>query len=167
MGGLDGLVNSAGACAYTREWGKGMFEQTEEDWDRVMDTNAKAPFFLSRAVLSHMIERQVRGNILNVVSEAAFVPASASYGASKHALRALTAGMAGAAIRHGVVINGIAPGTTATDFVDVASEIAMNRQPIGRLGTVEEMAELAAFLMSREGENIVGQTILSCGGSTY
>ena len=167
MGGLDGLVISAGACAYTREWGKGMFEQTEEDWDRVMDTNAKAPFFLSRAVLSHMIERQVRGNILNVVSEAAFVPASASYGASKHALRALTAGMAGAAIRHGVVINGIAPGTTATDFVDVASEIAMNRQPIGRLGTVEEMAELAAFLMSREGENIVGQTILSCGGSTY
>ena len=139
----------------------------EEDWDRVMDTNAKAPFFLSRAVLSHMIERQVRGNILNVVSEAAFVPASASYGASKHALRALTAGMAGAAIRHGVVINGIAPGTTATDFVDIASEIAMNRQPIGRLGTAEEMAELAAFLMSREGENIVGQTILSCGGSTY
>ena len=63
--------------------------------------------------------------------------------------------------------NGIAPGTTATDFVDVASEIAMNRQPIGRLGTAEEMAELAAFLMSREGENIVGQTILSCGGSTY
>ena len=63
--------------------------------------------------------------------------------------------------------NGIAPGTTATDFVDIASEIAMNRQPIGRLGTVEEMAELAAFLMSREGENIVGQTILSCGGSTY
>ena len=95
------------------------------------------------------------------------MPASASYGASKHALRALTAGMAGAAIRHGVVINGIAPGTTATDFVDVASEIAMNRQPIGRLGTAEEMAELAAFLMSREGENIVGQTILSCGGSTY
>ena len=44
---------------------------------------------------------------------------------------------------------------------------AMNRQPIGRLGTAEEMAELAAFLMSREGENIVGQTILSCGGSTY
>lgn len=100
MGGLDGLVNSAGACAYTREWGKGMFEQTEEDWDRVMDTNAKAPFFLSRAVLSHMIEHQARGNILNVVSKAAFVPASASYGASKHALRALTAGLASAAIRY-------------------------------------------------------------------
>ena len=65
------------------------------------------------------------------------------------------------------MVNGIAPGTTATDFVDVSTELAMHRQANGRLGTVEEMAELAAFLMSREGENIIGQTILSCGGSTF
>ena len=166
MGGLDGLVNSAGACAYTREWGKGMFEQTEEDWDCVMDTNVKAPFFLSRLAAQYMRERGIRGNILNVVSEAAFVPASASYGASKHALRALTAGLAQAVIRDGIIVNGIAPGTTETDFVDIPHEIAMHRQPIGRLGTPAEMAELAAFLMSREGENIIGQTVLSCGGST-
>lgn len=167
MGGVDGLVNSAGACAYTHEWGAGMFEQTEDEWDKVMDTNVKAPFFLSRAVLSYMMTHKVAGNILNVVSEAAFVPASASYGASKHALRALTAGLSQAAICYGVVVNGIAPGTTATDFVDVSTELAMHRQANGRLGTVEEMAELAAFLMSREGENIIGQTILSCGGSTF
>ncbi len=167
MGGLDGLVNSAGACAYTREWGAGMFAQTEEDWDRVMNTNVKAPFFLSRMVLQHMMEHHVQGNILNVVSEAAFVPASASYGASKHALRALTAGLAQTAIAHGIVVNGIAPGTTATDFVDIPAEMAMHRQANGRLGTTAEMAELAAFLMSREGENIIGQTILSCGGSSY
>lgn len=167
MGGLDGLVNSAGACAYTREWGAGMFAQTEEDWDRVMNTNVKAPFFFSRMVAQHMMEHNTQGNILNVVSEAAFVPASASYGASKHALRALTAGLAQIVIRHGIVVNGIAPGTTATDFVDITAELAMHRQANGRLGTATEMAELATFLMSREGENIIGQTILSCGGSSY
>ena len=57
-------------------------------------------------------------------------------------------------------------GEKETDFVDIPYEIALHRQPIGRLGTPAEMAELAAFLMSREGENIVGQTVLSCGGST-
>lgn len=166
MGGLDGLVNNAGACAYTHEWGEGMYLQTEEEWDRVMNTNVKAPFFLSRAAVEYMRKNNVQGNIHNVISEAAFVPASASYGASKHALKALTEGLSGHAIRFGIVVNAIAPGTTATDFVDIEGELQKKRQKNGRLATAEEIAELSVFMMSVEGENIIGQTFLSCGGST-
>lgn len=166
IGNLNGLVNCAGACAYYREWGDAMFEQTLDDWNTVMNTNARAPYFLSRALVRRLIDRKAQGNILNVISEAAFVPASSSYGASKTALLGLTRGLAQYCANKGIIVNGIAPGTTETTFVDLKHEYEMHRQPNGRLATVDEMADLAAFIMSKEAENIIGQTILSCGGST-
>lgn len=165
MGGLDGLVNNAGVVAYTREWGWALFEQTDADWNMVVDTNMKAPFFLSRAAARHMLDHGVQGNILNVLSEAAYAPASASYGASKAGALALTRGLGRLLAPRGIIVNAIAPGTTETDMVDLPRERDMKRQPNGRLGTPEEMAALAAFLMSTEGENIIGQAVLSCGGS--
>lgn len=165
MGGLDGLVNNAGVVAYEREWGWALFDQTEADWDLTMDTNLKALFFLSRAAARRMMDCGARGNILNVLSEASFTPASASYGASKAGALAITRGMGALLAQKGIVVNAIAPGTTATDMVDLSKEQTMRRQKNGRLGTPEEMAALAAFLMSVEGENIVGQAVLSCGGS--
>ena len=166
MGCIDGLVNNAGICAYEREWGWNVFNQTEDDWDSVINTNLKAPFFLSRAIVQYFLDHNVQGNILNVISEAAYVPASGSYGASKAGLMALTKGLAGLVASKGIVVNAIAPGTTETDMVNLEHEYAMKRQRNGRLGRAEEMADLAAFLMSYAGENIIGQTVLSCGGST-
>ncbi len=166
MGYVDGLVNNAGICAYEREWGWNVFKQTEEDWDSVINTNLKAPFFLSRGIVQYFLDHNIQGNILNVISEAAYVPASGSYGASKAGLMALTKGLASLVASKGIVVNAIAPGTTETDMVNLEHEYATKRQRNGRLGTPEEMAELAAFLMSYSGENIIGQAVLSCGGST-
>ena len=112
FGRIDILVNNAGIIRRADA-----VDFTEEDWDAVMDTNLKTLFFLCQAVGRHMIARG-RGKIINICSVQSELgrPGIAPYAASKGAVRMLTRGMCADWARHGLQVNGLAPGYFATEM---------------------------------------------------
>jgi 2-deoxy-D-gluconate 3-dehydrogenase len=174
---LDILVNNAGAS-----WGGPIDDFPEVGWDKVMDTNVKAVFFLTQKLMP-LLRAAAAGpspaRVINIGSidglkAAAFD--SWSYGASKAAVHHLTRFMAARLTRERILFNAIAPGPYPTwmlstgvghggktDGVDWSA--VSQRNPSGRVGTPQDIAGLAIFLCSRAGEYVVGQTIASDGGS--
>lgn len=168
MGGLDGLVNNAGLGTHNVT-GRGYepWDITGEEWDTLMDTNLKGAFFAMRDTVDYMLEQGIRGNILNIASNAACMEITGSYGAAKTALIRMTRAFGEKYGDRGIIINGIAPGAT---FTPIISRYARNiddpypRHAIGRFIRPEEIAELAAYLMSNFGEIICGHTVVADGG---
>lgn len=159
---IDILVNSAGVIA------KSSFDDmSEEEYDYIMDTNAKGVFFMSQFVSKHMIEHKVKGHILNVTSSSALRPAWTPYQMSKWAVRGLTLGLADNLLKNGIIVNAIAPGPVATAMLDKSEgdSIYNATNPSGRFATAGEIAELAAFMVSDMGNLIVGDTFYITGGS--
>ena len=117
LGPIDVLINNAGVAV-----SKGVLEQTEADWDRVVDTNLKGAFFTAQAVAKRMVARDPRpawgGNIVNIASVLALdvVGHLAPYAASKGGLWQLTRTMALELARHDVRVNALAPGYIATEI---------------------------------------------------
>lgn len=111
MGRVDILVNNAGLE------GGHINRCTESDFDSIVNTNMKGVFFLSRIAARYMISNQIQGNILNLCSSSSLRPANSIYTMSKWAVRSLTEGLARMLIPHGIVVNGIAPGMTATPML--------------------------------------------------
>lgn len=89
----------------------------EEDYDNVMDTNLKGVFFFSQLVGRYMVDNNIEGNILNIASASSLRPAASVYTLSKVGIKEFTLGMAKSLIPHGVVVNGLAPGPTATPML--------------------------------------------------
>ncbi|MDF0522583.1 SDR family oxidoreductase [Bradyrhizobium yuanmingense] len=168
---LDILVNNAGAA-----WGAEFDEFPESGWDKVMNLNVKAPFFLTKALAptlraSASAERPAK--VINIASiDGIFVnPGETySYAASKAGLIHLTRRMAVKLIPDHIVVTAIAPGPFASDMNraarDHADEVA-TRVPVGRIGTDEDMAGAAIYLASRAGDYVVGATIAVDGGIVY
>ena len=173
---LDILINNAGAA-----WGAPIDSFPEAGWDKVMDTNVKAVFFLTQKLLPLLRKaasaaspaRVVNIGSIDGLKTAAFD--TPSYGPSKAAVHHLTRFLASQLARERILCNAIAPGPYptwmlstgvgfggATENVDWASIGARN--PSGRVGTPEDIAGLAIFLCSRAGEYVVGQVIASDGG---
>ena len=173
---LDILINNAGAA-----WGAPIDSFPEAGWDKVMDTNVKAVFFLTQKLLPLLRKAASSENPARVVNigsidglkTAAFD--TPSYGPSKAAVHHLTRFLAAQLAKERILCNAIAPGPYptwmlstgvgfggATENVDWASIGARN--PSGRVGTPEDIAGLAIFLCSRAGEYVVGQVIASDGG---
>lgn len=102
-------------------------------------------------------------------SASALKPGWTPYEISKRAVNGLTLGFADKLIRYGIVVNGIAPGPTATPMlgkvVDGDLDLEWNANPSGRMSTVEEIANLALFMVSDLGNGIVGDTFFLTGGS--
>lgn len=161
-GRIDILVNSAGILNHTD-----FLEMSEEEYDRIMDINAKGTFFMSQAVAKHMIENHVKGHILNVSSSSSLRPAWSPYQMSKWAVRGLTLGMADRLLPYGIVVNAIAPGPVATPMLNkhVGDSIFSATCPAGRYAMPEEIAKLATFMVSDMGDLIVGDTFYMTGGS--
>jgi len=149
-----------------------------EDWQRSLDQNATSCFHTIQAALPAMLERG-EGSIVNVASVASSitgVPRRAAYGAGKAAVIGLTKAVARDVIASGVRVNALCPGTThspslesriqATDDPDATRRNFVERQPMGRLGTVEEMAAAALYLASDESGFTTGQLITVDGGQT-
>lgn len=157
----DLLVNSAGVM------GKGRFGNVEvEDWDKVINTNVRGTFFMTQEVSKKMIERKIKGHILNLSSSSALRPCYSAYIVSKHLVRDLTQGFAKELIRHGIVVNAIAPGPTATDMIGAdENDLANLEVPAGRIATVDEIANHALSLLSEMGDMVVGSTLYVTGGS--
>lgn len=159
---IDILVNCAGFNPK-----KGFFDIAEEDFDKTMDTNVKGTFFMCQAMAEYMIANKVKGHILNLSSSSALRPAWSPYEMSKWTIRGLTVGLADTLIEHGIVVNAIAPGPTATPMLGVSTDgdIDLPTSPIGRYATPDEIANLAMILVSDMGNLVVGDTLYATGGS--
>jgi len=166
---LDILVNNAGAA-----WGESFDTFPENGWDKVVDLNLKAPFFLTQAL--HQELRRAAGarpakviNIASIDGVSVNPQETYSYAASKAGLIHLTRRMSLRLVQDNIVVNGIAPGAFASDMNRIArdhgDELA-RRIPAGRIGVADDMAAAAIYLASRAGDYVVGQTIVVDGGVT-
>ncbi len=167
FGTVDILVNNAGIGV-----AKPMLDYTETDWDRQMGVNVKGVFFCSQAAARLMIPRR-SGKIVNFASTSAFVSSSqpeVAYDTSKGAVRQMTISMAAELAPHGINVNAVAPGTTATEMTrsSLATEEGLAWQlariPLGRVGQPDDIAAVVAFLCSPEASYITGHTLVADGG---
>jgi 2-keto-3-deoxy-L-fuconate dehydrogenase len=172
-GEVDILFNCAGWVKYGT-----ILYCTDEDWARSFDQNVTSMFHTIRAVLPGMITRG-RGSIINVASVASSikgVPARAAYGASKAAVIGLTKAVASDVIQAGVRCNALCPGTTYSPSLEERIRESPDpeetrhtltvRQPMGRLGRVEEMAAAAVYLASDDSAFTTGTVMIVDGGQT-
>jgi 2-keto-3-deoxy-L-fuconate dehydrogenase len=173
LGAIDILFNVAGFVHHGT-----ILDCGEEDWDITMNLNVKSMYRLTRAFLPAMLERG-KGSIINVASVASSLrgfPNRFVYGTSKAAVIGFTKAVAIDFVKRGIRCNAICPGTIETPslgeriaaFADPAQARAdfTARQPMGRLGTAEEVAALAVYLASDESAFTTGAAIPVDGGVT-
>ena len=168
MGEINVLVNNAGIA----RWGS-ILEHTEEDWDRTLAVNLKAVFLLSQQVTRIMVEQGKGGVILSMASNNGHVaePSLSAYNAAKAGVVLLTQTMAIDLGEYGIRANCVSPGhigPTELSMEGGASEEFFENLavgiPLGRVGRLEEVANLYAFLASDNAEVINGASILIDGG---
>ena len=175
-GKLDILVNNAGITI-----DKTVLKMTDEDWYKVIAVNLSGPFFMSQAVLPHMIENG-SGRIINISSIIGEIGniGQANYAASKSGLLGLTKTLAREAafqLRRagkleedgiGITVNTVAPGFIATEMLEHVPEKVLEgikeQIPIGRLGRPDEIARAVHFLAADKSSYITGQTLSVNGG---
>ncbi len=166
MKGLDIVVNNAGIFPRRGEWTREtLLETTVDEWESVMKTNTSSIFFTMQSAVKYMLANGIRGNILNVTSVAGFEPVYGAYGASKIAATGLTRGWGKMFAKDGITINGIAPGPVATEMNGwhEGDSLEHSRIPFGRFATIEEIASLAMYLLSKEAEMVCGETVILDG----
>jgi acetoacetyl-CoA reductase len=163
-GRMDILVNNAGITI-----DRTVRKMSVEDWDRVIHVNLSGAFYLSRAVLQHMLDRGY-GRIINissVIGEKGNI-GQANYAAAKSGLFGLTNSLALETARKGITVNSVAPGFIATEMVSAMPEEALNRViaqiPVGRLGEPDEIARVVEFLADPESGYITGEVYGINGG---
>jgi len=167
LGGCDILVNNAGI-----EKGADFADVTEQDYDAVLGVNLKGPFFLTQAFVRRLIAAKKPGRVINIssVHEDMVFPHFASYCASKGGIRMLMRDLAVELGPLGITVNNIAPGAIGTPINaalmqnKVKLDALLQNIPLGRLGTPEEVAGLAAYLASDEAAYITGSTYVIDGG---
>ena len=159
---IDILVNSAGITNKSS-----FFDMSEEEYEEIMNINSKGTFFMSQAVGKYMIEKKIKGHILNVTSSSALRPAWTPYQISKWAVKGLTLGLADLLSPYGIVVNAIAPGPTATPMLgkNDGDSIYYPENPSKRYAMPSEIAQLATFMVSDLGNMIIGDTFYITGGS--
>lgn len=163
FGTVDILVNNAGM-----EKAGALRKLTEADWDITLNVNLKGAFLCSQAAHGHMVNQQW-GRIINIASRAWLGgPGQAPYSSAKAGMVGLTRTLALELGRKGVTSNCIAPGLIHTPLWDELPEknktFLMSKQPTGKLGTVDDIANTVMFLADDKAGYITGQVIYVCGG---
>jgi NAD(P)-dependent dehydrogenase (short-subunit alcohol dehydrogenase family) len=170
LGGLDALVNNAGV-PLTRP----ALEVTEAEWDEVIGVNLRGAFFLCQQLGRHLIGSGRPGCIVSIASTHGVIGIAerSTYGIAKAGIIQMTRMLAIEWAAHGIRVNALAPGTVETPSraaVYAANperrEFMMNRIPLRRFGTAEEMAAAVCYLASPAAAYITGQTLLVDGGLT-
>jgi acetoacetyl-CoA reductase len=163
-GQLDILVNNAGITV-----DKTVRRMTPEEWDKVIHVNLSGAFYLSRAILSHMLGRGY-GRIVNISSVIGSAGGfgQANYAAAKSGMFGLTMSLALETATKGITVNTVTPGFITTDMTAVVPAAAMEkviaRIPVGRLGEPGEVARVVEFLAEPESAYITGQVYAVNGG---
>ncbi len=173
IGALDALFNCAGIVHNGT-----ILDCSEEDWELSFDLNVRSMYRIIRAALPAMLENG-GGSIVNVASVASNVkgvPNRFLYGATKAAVIGLTKAVAADFVGQGIRCNAICPGTVQTPSLDerinafddpvAARKAFIARQPMGRLGSAEEIAALAVYLASDESAYTTGTEAIIDGGMT-
>jgi 3-oxoacyl-[acyl-carrier protein] reductase len=164
FGKVDIMVNNAGITKDTL-----LIRMSDEDWDSVLRVNLRGTFLFSRAVAKHMM-KQRSGAIVNIASISGIIGTAgqANYAASKAGVIALTKSTANELAARGVRANAIAPGFISSKMTDALSEEVRNqylsRIPLGRFGTVDDIANAVVFLASEQSSYLTGQTLNVNGG---
>jgi NAD(P)-dependent dehydrogenase (short-subunit alcohol dehydrogenase family) len=170
FGKIDILVNNAGVVRRAS-----LLDMSEADWDTVMAINLKGVFLCTQAVAPYMIERKY-GKIINISSSAGtgcLIPGLGGYSAAKAGVIQLTKAFAFEMSRYGINVNAIAPGVVitpityfqrTTEQVEQYIENGKRVSVLGRVGSTQDIANLALFLASDESSFISGETIASDGG---
>ena len=165
-GGLQVLVNNAGITRDTLA-----MRMKDDDWDAVIDTNLKAVFRMSRAVMRPMMKQRY-GRIINITSVvgASGNAGQANYAAAKAGVAGMTRALARELGSRGITVNCVAPGFIATDMTDALADAQkqslLAQIPLGRLGAVSDIAHAVAFLASPDAGYITG-TELHVNGGMY
>lgn len=171
LGKIDCAFNNAGI-----EGEMAMFaESTEENWDKVLDSNLKSIWYCMKLELDHMLT-QGSGNIVNMASTSGLIGNGfglTAYAASKHAVIGLTKSVALEYAKQNIRVNAICPAFVRTPMVDNMCEKypKLKRrceaaQPIGRMATAEEIANAVVYLCSDESSFIIGNSLVIDGGLT-
>jgi glucose 1-dehydrogenase len=167
FGHVDVLVNNAGIESQFT-----FLELPEDEWDRVLNVNLKGPYLCAQGVARHMVERDIKGSIVNIASinsEVAF-RGQAHYVASKGGLRMLTKAMAVELAPYGIRVNAIGPGVIDTAMTarslgtPAIREWIMANIPLGRVGQPHDVANVALFLASEESSYMTGSIVFVDGG---
>ncbi len=164
QGGLHVLVNNAGITRDTLA-----MRMKDDDWDAVLDTNLKAVFRMSRAVMRPMMKQRY-GRIISITSVvgAAGNPGQANYAAAKAGVAGMTRALARELGSRNITVNCVAPGFIATDMTaalpEAQHQALMAQIPLGKLGLPEDIAHAVSFLASPMANYVTGQELHVNGG---
>ncbi|XP_074653710.1 dehydrogenase/reductase SDR family member 4-like [Tubulanus polymorphus] len=168
FGGIDILVNNAGT---NPQYGDMLESTTEDNWDKIFDTNVKSAFFLTQETVPYMKNRG-GGSVIFVASITAFNPMEwiPVYSVSKTSLVGMTKALAPSCAKRNVRVNCIAPGIIKTKFSKMLWEnedlgkTVLTSMPIKRFGDVDDCSGVVSFLASQDAAYITGETIVIAGG---
>jgi glucose 1-dehydrogenase len=167
FGSADILVNNAGMEKRSDFW-----DTSEEDYDKIMAVNLRGPFFLSQAFVRRLRDAKRPGRIVNIssVHEDMVFPGFATYCCSKGGMRMLMRDLSVELGPLGITVNNVAPGAIVTPINKSLLEdkpkldALLGNIPLGRMGTVDDVAGLVAFLASDDAAYITGSTFVVDGG---
>jgi 2-dehydro-3-deoxy-D-gluconate 5-dehydrogenase len=167
FGKIDFLINNAGTI-----YRAPVEDFPEAEWDLVIETNLKGPFFLAQAVAKTMIAGKIPGSLVNTSSLIAFIGGKnvPAYAASKAGINQVTKSLANGLAQYGIRANAIAPGWFETELTEALQkdkqryEGILSRIPMNRWGTPDELGGAAVFLVSNASSYMTGQTIVVDGG---
>ncbi len=168
FGQVDIVVNNAGIwpTAYVRE-------MTPQSFRKTLDINLVGPFMLCKRMANYCIENGRKGKIINMVSQAAFhgsTTGHAHYAASKAGLVTFSISLAREVAKYGITVNMVAPGIMETPMIaeslkdPVKKEAYLNRIPIRKVATTEDVAKIVMFLAGNQSDYMTGTTLDATGG---
>jgi NAD(P)-dependent dehydrogenase (short-subunit alcohol dehydrogenase family) len=182
FGRIDILINNAG----TGDTNRSFDEIDSELWDKVYSTNVKGPFFFSKIFAMDMIEKKIKGKIINIASTEGKTnqAGSIAYASSKSALIGLTQGLTIQLAPYDITVNAVCPGLIDTPIwhradkmmdlplgsmikMVVDTSIEQRQLKIARTGTPDDVAATVAFLVSEDASYMTGQAVNVCGGLEF
>lgn len=164
FGKIDIFVSSTGI--HVNRIGLDFLNITVDEYDSIMGINLKGTYFMCQTVAKYMVAKQIKGHILIISSQSALEPSWSPYRLSKLGIDGITRGMAQSLLEHGIIVNAIGPGPTATSMQKdyKGNNIYTPLNPINRFTMPEEVAQYAKLMVSDLGNTIVGQTLYMSGG---